>query len=67
MKTVKVPARGYYDTLGEPYALLAEGAVLPVLDDQSEAPCRSKRGKGVWAIGKCLNYGREVTVFVDLP
>lgn len=65
MKTVKVPERGYYDTLTEHVALLAKGDVLPVLEDQPGAPCSSKIGKGVWAIGKCLNSGREVTVFVD--
>lgn len=65
IKTVKVSVRGYYDTLTEHVALLEEGAVLPVLDNQPEAPCRSKIGKGVWAIGTCLNSKREVTVFVD--
>jgi len=55
-----VTQRGYYDTAHEyKVALLAEGEKLDVLHEQGDAPCRGKRGRGVWCAGK------ERPVFIE--
>lgn len=65
MRTITVPARGYYDTITEHVALLDKGDVVRVLESQLPAPCASKQGRGFWGVAKCRNSGLERTVFID--
>jgi hypothetical protein len=58
-------ARGYYDQNNENVALIAENAVLTVSKERFPAPCKSKAGKGKWAIGLCENSRKNVIVFME--
>lgn len=60
MKTITISETGFYDTSHEyKTMLLHAGEVLPVAERQLDAPCKGKRGKGVW----CESEGG--LVFVD--
>jgi hypothetical protein len=60
MNAITIISAGYFDTAHEyKVALLREGQLLNVLADQLPAPCRGKRGRGVW----CASELRPV--FVD--
>jgi len=62
---IKCLARGYYDQNNEKCALIAENSILTASEETLHAPCRSKAGKGKWALGYCENSRKNVTVFME--
>lgn len=62
---IKCLSRGYYDQNNEKCALIAENSILTVLEETFPAPCKSKAGKGKWALGFCENSRKNVKVFME--
>lgn len=62
---MKIANRGYYDTIDNGWALLAEGTPIKEEKVSYDAPCKSKQGEGIWVMATCLNSNRRRLTFIE--